>query len=80
MLLSRAKRDSNALTIIGPNRIDRAYINLGIKFDGYNEYENINNALPNTQLLFYSPPEINSSDELIEFDPSEYELIHVKVG
>ena len=79
-LLSRLKRDVNVLTVAGPNGIDLAEIYLGFILDGYKAYENINDALPDTRLIFYSAPEINSTDELIEFDPSEEELIYVKVG
>jgi len=71
---------STALTVNGPNGIDSADIYLGFILDGYEEYENINDALPDTKLIFYSAPEITSSDELIQFDSSEDELIYMKVG
>ena len=74
------KRDVNILTVNASNGIDRAEIYLGFILDGYREYENFNDAFPDTKLFFYSAPEINSSGELIEFDPSEEELIYVKVG
>jgi len=64
----------------GSNGVDRADIYLGFILDGYKKYENINDAFPDTRITFYSAPEINSSDELIQFDPSEDELIYVKVA
>ena len=79
-LLSRMKRDVNVLTVTGPNGGYRADIYLGFILDGYKKYENINDALPDTKLIFYSAPEINSTDERLEFDPSVDDLIYVKVG
>src|SRR6218665_1684143 len=79
-LLTRLKRYVNALTLTGPNGIDQADIYLGFILDGYQEYENLNDALTDTQLLFYPPPEINSLPDLIEFDPSVDEFIHIQVG
>ena len=79
--VSRLKRGSDrVLTVQGQNGMDRADIYLGFILDGYKKYENINNALPDTKIVFFSPPEINSTDEVIEFYPSKDELIHVKVG
>ena len=75
-LIPRMKRDVNVRTVSGSNGVDRADIYLGFIMDGHKEYENISDA----NLIFYSPPEINSSVELIEFDPSQEELIYVKVG
>lgn len=79
-LLSRLKRDINVLTVLGPNGTDRADIYLGFILDGQRKYENINIALPDTKIVFYSPPEIDSSNRLIEFDPDADELIYLKVG
>src|SRR6218665_2546026 len=71
-VLSRMKRDVNVLTVTGPNGVDIAEIYLGFILDGYMEYENINDALPDTKLHFYSAPEINSTDKLIEFRSEEH--------
>ena len=76
-LLSRLKRYVNVLTLTGPNGIDRADIYLGFILDGYKKYEE---HLLDTKFIFYSPPEINSSDEVIQFDPNVDELVNVKVG
>ena len=78
--LSRMKRYANVLTVTGPNGIDIADIYLGFILDGYKEYENINDVLPDTKFIFYSAPEINSPPDLIEFDPSVDVLIYIKVG
>jgi hypothetical protein len=78
LLLSRKKRDTNALTIRGPNEIDQLDIYLGFTLDGYKKYENINDALPETRFNFYSAPEINSSTQLLTFDASQNEVIYIK--
>src|SRR6218665_910869 len=68
-LLSRHKRYTNALSVTGPNGLDQATIYLGFILDGYKKYNNINDALPDTQILIFSPPDINFTKDVLEFDP-----------
>lgn len=77
-LLSRMKRDISVLTLSNGN--DWADIYLGFILDGQRKYENINIALPNTKIVFYPAPEIDSSRQLLEFDPDSDELIYIKVS
>src|SRR6218665_2643603 len=78
-LLSRRKRYANALSLTGPNGNDSLDISLGFILDGYTKYDNINDVLPSTQLLLFSPPEITSTKDIIEFDPNKDESISIKV-
>src|SRR6218665_906194 len=79
LLLSRRKRYANALSLTGPNGNDSLDITLGFILDGYTKYDNINDVLPSTQILLFSPPEITSSKDIIEFDPNKDESISIKV-
>ncbi len=72
-LLSRHKRYTNALSVTEPNGSDHAVIYLGFILDGYNKYNNINDALPD------SPPEVNFTKDVTEFDPDKDDSISLKV-
>ena len=78
-LLSRHKRYTNALSVTGPNGLDQAIIYLGFILDGYQKYKNIIAALPDIQILIFSPPDIDLTEDIIEFDPDKDELISIKV-
>ena len=79
-LLSRRKRYANALSLTLPNGNDSLNISLGFVFDGYQKYDNINDVLPDIQIILFSPPEITPTGDIIEFDPNMDESISIKVG
>ena len=78
---NRSRRDVNtsALSVTGLNGMDHAVIYLGFILDGYQKYKNINDVLPDTRILIYSPPDINFTKDVLEFDPDKDELISIKV-
>ena len=79
-LQSRHKRYANVLSLIGQNGKDSLDVYLGLILDGYKKYDNINDVLSHIQILLFSPPEITSTGDIIEFDPNQDESISIKVG
>ena len=73
------KSGNGTLSIIGPNGRDKATIYIGAIFDGDRTFENFTSALPSVQVKFYAPPVINSSSEVIEFNPRLQTFIEIHV-
>ena len=71
--------NTSALSVTGPNGMDQAIIYLGFILDGYPKYINISDVLPDTRILIFSPPDINFTKDVLEFDPDKDELISIKV-
>ena len=71
---------NGTLSIQGPNGRDKATVYIGAIFDGDRQYENFTSSLPNVHFTFYSPSVINSSKDIIEFNPSVATSIDIRVS
>ena len=76
------KEPGSVAKLFGPDGLD-AYIYLGFIFDGYDKYINVSDLKSGLQdqlyLNFVPPPVINSSTELIIFNPKTENGIQIKV-
>ena|SRR6218665_1722171 len=76
------KEPGSVAKLLGPDS-SVAYVYLGFIFDGYEKYTNVSDPKSGLQdqlyLNFVPPPVINSSTELITFDPKKEDDIQIKV-
>jgi hypothetical protein len=71
---------NGTLFIQGPNGRDKATVYIGAIFDGDRTYENFTSSLPSVHVTFYPKPVINSSNDVIEFNPSVTPFIDIRVS
>jgi hypothetical protein len=71
---------NGTLFIRGPNGRDKATVYIGAVFDGERKYENFTSSLPSVHFTFYPKPVINSSNDVIEFNPSVTTFIYIRVS
>ena len=71
---------NGTLFIQGPNGRDKATVYIGAVFDGERKYENFTSSLPSVHFTFYPKPVINSSNDVIEFNPSVTTFIDIRVS
>ena len=69
-----------AVALIGANGCDRAYIYVGLKFDGDIQFEDFNKSFPDTQIRFFATPTIDQRDDALEYDPGHQTIIDIQVS
>jgi hypothetical protein len=65
-------------SVTSSNGHDRASVYIGAQFDGFRDYDNFTESLPDTIISYYNDPIINPLGAVLKFDPEKQKIIDIK--